>query len=192
MRFHAWTGRQHAFSGESSENEWVGGVGVRGPVAGVPRLDVLVDLQVGALPETPLDLTDPDTWGRAADLRLSLARRLSRETRTGQEVTVELVGSWGFYTALEARARDRYSRALGAGFRLTESRSGAFIEVLAGRFQPCGPPGRGQLLLRGLFPLTRGGPVRLALVGDAGLNIDPPAESTDRRDVFRLAVAVAR
>lgn len=190
--FHAWTGRQHAFTGEGSVNEWVGGVGVRGPVAGTP-MAVLVDLQLGALPDQRLQLADPDTWSQAADLRLALAWPLATRVEGGQWVTLEAVAAWGFYTALQAPSGGAgYSRAWGGGVRLAERRAGAFLEVLVGRLQACGPPGRGQLLLRGSFPLVRGPlGLQVALVGDAGLNLLAPTPEPGRRDILRLAVAVA-
>lgn len=192
VTFHGWTGQQHAFDGQGSANEWVGGVGVRGPIAG-SRASILVDLQIGALPDAQVDLADPSTWSQSADLRLAVAVPLAFRQERAQLITLDAVAAWGFYTALQRPPEGGgYSRAWGAGLRFSERTVGAFLEVLVGRMQPCGPVGRGQLLLRGSFPLVRFSQgLSVALVGDAGLNIAAPQVAPGRRDIFRLAVAVA-
>ena len=191
VRFRAWVGRYHGFTGESSDNGWFGALAVEGPVAGVPKLGLRVELAFAGEPGKTLSLTDAETWGRDAELRLGPTWPLARLEAGGQVVTTEGVASWTVKTALGSEKTLRYARSYALGVRFAERVSGAFLEVAWGRDEEAGPFGRGQLMLRGLFPLVRvKGVAAAAIVGDVVVNVVRP--SGEGRDRFRLGAVIAR
>jgi len=197
LRQTAWAGRQHEFTGDASSNDWVAGFEVAGPLPVLllrRPVSTAVTFQMSALPDRSVSLADPTTWGRSAELRLAAYTRVGTMRSAVEEVTLDAGCGWGFVTALEGASTLRYARSYGCGFRLATSRAGSFIEVFAGRHEWSGPLGRGQILLRGSYPVGTG-PMGtdVVLQGDAALNVSAPGQGRpDRRDIMRLSVVARR
>lgn len=163
------------------------------PIGGRAPVRVYARLRTYGLQGDTVDLTDVATF-RAAALDLGITKRIGRVQVGDQEVWTSLEVGYGVITISDDGAAERlhYPRAAGAGLRVEERSSGAWLSLLYGRHQVAGDRGWGQVMVEGAVPLSFSDRV-LVLGGEAILSAGPPGGDPEirQRDAFRLYVGVS-
>jgi len=154
---------------------------VEGPIAwqNTTPLRMSARLRLLGMPGEAFDFTSVDTI-RAVETGLGASYRVGRAFLGEQELWTSVIGEWGFSTALPPEfsgTTTRHLRHWGAGVRLEERKSGAWVSMLLGRNEAVGDWGWGQWMVSGAVPIQIKDRGVFVIGGDASLGVGNPCKN---------------